>query len=387
MKPLRLIVVVFIGMVLALAYSCRKAAMKNPTLGTVATDSGLYVLARGAYDTGLIVPTKIPYNSSLTLFRFGSKTTVPDQFQAANGTALGLGGNDLGIYGSKMYIVLFQSNVVRIVDAHTGRMQKTDSFVNPGIGIKPPIYSNQRLPLKVYFYNGQAFVSCADGTVAVIDTSSLAITKFITVGAYGSYPCGMVAANGKFFVAMAGGGLSDTVAVFDMNTWSEVGKIQVFPYPTSVTADNEGNVYVLSSGDANFNPNQNVYPDPPTLGGIVVINSKTDQIESQTAMALASPQPIMVSGNQIYYITADNKVAVVNALTQTLTTDNFITDGTPISNASAISVNPVTGEVFVADAKPYFIQNGTVYAFDKTGKLEYSFATGVDPVKLAMLGQ
>jgi len=357
---------------------------KLPT-GTGTMDSGLYVLAQGAYDTGQIGPTQIPYISSLSFYRFDSKTVVADQYEAANGTGAGEGGNDLGIYGSKMYIVLFQSNAVRIVDAHTSKLLKTDSFLNPGIGIRPPIYSDQRLPLRVYFFNGKALVSCADGTVAVIDTSSLAVTRYVSVGGYGSYPCGMAASNGKLYVAISGGGLNDSVGIFNMSNWTEIGKIQVFPYPTSVAADSAGHVYVLSAYDAAFNPNQNVYPNSPTPGGIVVINDQTDQIESQTAVELAFPQPIAISGNRVYYVTVSNKVAVLDAATQTPITDNFITDGTTVSNASAICVNPATGEVFLASAQP--LQPGRVFAFDKAGRLEYSFVTGVNPIRLALLGQ
>jgi outer membrane protein assembly factor BamB len=179
--------------------------------------------------------------------------------------------------------------------------------------------------------------------------------------------------------------LNDSVGIFNMSNWTEIGKIQVFPYPTSVAADSAGHVYVLSAYDAAFNPNQNVYPNSPTPGGIVVINDQSDQIESQTVVELAFPQPIAISGNRVYYVTVSNKVAVLDAATRTPITDNFITDGTTVSNASAICVNPATGEVFLASAQP--LQPGRVFAFDKAGRLEYSFVTGVNPIRLALLGQ
>jgi hypothetical protein len=80
-------------------------------------------------------------------------------------------------------------------------------------------------------------------------------------------------------------------------------------------------------------------------------------------------------------------VAVFNAKTQTAVTANFLKDNTSISQASALAVNPSTGEVFVSDEKLYDIMNGAVYAFDRTGKLEYSFVTGVSPSRLVLLNQ
>jgi hypothetical protein len=49
-------------------------------------------------------------------------------------------------------------------------------------------------------------------------------------------------------------------------------------------------------------------------------------------------------------------------------------------------VDGSTGEVFVTDAKDY-TSAGAVFAFDKTGKLEYSITAGINPGKIAFLKQ
>ena len=49
-----------------------------------------------------------------------------------------------------------------------------------------------------------------------------------------------------------------------------------------------------------------------------------------------------------------------------------------------LTVDSITGEVFIADAKDYS-SNGTLYAFDKTGKKEYSVTVGINPGKMALL--
>ena len=51
-----------------------------------------------------------------------------------------------------------------------------------------------------------------------------------------------------------------------------------------------------------------------------------------------------------------------------------------------LTVDSITGEVFIADAKDYS-SNGTLYAFDKTGKKEYSIVTGINPGKITLVNK
>ena len=91
-------------------------------------------------------------------------------------------------------------------------------------------------------------------------------------------------------------------------------------------------------------------------------------------------------GDYVYYPTADNKIAMFDAKTQTLTRANFITDGTTITTPFGVAVDGTTGEVFVTDATDY-TSNGILYAFDKTGKKEYQLTVGVCPGKIAFLNK
>ena len=92
------------------------------------------------------------------------------------------------------------------------------------------------------------------------------------------------------------------------------------------------------------------------------------------------------NGDFVYYVTADNKIAVYNAKTQAAAQANFITDGTVITTPYAISVDEISGEVFISDAKDYS-SNGTLYAFDKTGKKEYSITTGINPGRITFVNK
>jgi len=338
-------------LLLALAFvttlvSCRKDKVTPDT--PTAQRVGLYVLNQGGFGAN---------NSTLTYYDYGTKNLVADQFFTANNNKLGDTGNDAGIYGSKMYIAVNNSNVVDIVSSSNAKMIKQ-------------ITLNQ--PRSVAFYKNYAFVTSYNNTVSVIDTASLTITKTINVG---RSPEQMVVANGKLYVANSGGldypNLDKTVSVIDLTTLTETKKITVIVNPITITADTYGNVYVLSLGDF-----------VATSGGMTIIDNTTDAVKSQKTLSLGYNIPVVANGDYVYYPTVDNKIAAYNIKTQT-TTANFITDGTVIAAPYAISVDNSTGEVFVADAKDYS-SNGAVVAFDKTGKKEYSITAGINPGKITL---
>jgi hypothetical protein len=332
--------------------SCHKDKVTPLGTGTApVTREGLYVLNQGEFGDN---------NSTLTFYNYSTKALTADIFGSANaGSKLGDTGNDIEIYGSKMYIVVNNSNVVDVVNAKTGKLLKQ-------------ITLNQ--PRDVVFYKGNAFITSYDGYVGVVDTTALTLGQHITVG---RNPEQMVIVGTKMYVANSGGlsfGNPDkTVSVIDLTALAVTKTITVIADPVSLAADTYGHVYVLSLGDFDT-----------ILPGMTIINDATDVVLSQPTVNLGYNIPIVASGSYVYYITADNKVAVFNAQTQTPAQANFITDGTAITTPFALAVDPLSGEVFVTDAKDY-ASNGALFAFDKTGKLEYSIATGISPGKIAFL--
>ena len=75
------------------------------------------------------------------------------------------------------------SGYVAVADGVTAKFIDTIDFKNAGVN---------RGPENIVASGGNVFVSSTDGTVAVIDTSTLAVTKYITVG---SNPAQMVVAG------------------------------------------------------------------------------------------------------------------------------------------------------------------------------------------------
>jgi YVTN family beta-propeller protein len=342
-----------LGLITVLA-SCHKDRIQPTPDTPTAERAGLYILNQGGIGHN---------NSTLTYYDYVTKKLTSDIFAAVNTDKDKLGdtGNDLGIYGSKMFIVVNNSGLLDVTNAKTAKLIKQINIYQPR---------------SVVFYKSNAFITSYSGTVSVIDTTSLAIVKTIAVG---RNPEQMVVSNGKLYIANSGGldypNLDKTVSVVDLTALTETKKITVTTNPISITADTYGNVYVLSAGN---------YDD--VAAGITIIDNATDVVKSQSNLSLGYNIPLTAYGDYVYYPTADNKIAMYNAKTQTLERANFISDATVIASPYAITVDSITGEVFISDAKDYS-SNGSVTAFDKTGKKEYSIETGVNPGKIALVNK
>jgi YVTN family beta-propeller protein len=349
MKNLKqnLILIAALSLVLAACHKDKNNPAPAPAV------NGLYVLNQGLFNDN---------NSTLSFYNYISKQTTSDIFNLVNNRGLGDTGNDIEIYGSKMYIVMNVSSTLEVVDAKTAKSLKQIKLFDG---------ATAREPRDVAFYKGNAYVTSYDGTVAVIDTATLGVSKYITVGAN---PEQIAVANGKAYVANSGGLnypiYNNTVSVIDLASGTVTKTLTVTVNPQYVAADAYGNVYVLSIGNYN------------DIGSsLAVIDDNTDQVKSQTNFDGSN---MVIGGDNLYFITSANKISVYNVKNQSLTTGSFITDGTAITTPYALAVDASTGEVFVTDAKDYK-SNGAVYAFDKTGKKEYSITVGINPGRIAIM--
>jgi YVTN family beta-propeller protein len=341
--------------VLALCAVLASCSKKDNPVVITPINTGLFVLNQGAFNGK---------NSTLTYYDFTSKAATTDIFANLNGRGLGDTGNDIEIYGSKTYITVNVSSTLEVINTKTGKSLAQLSF------IKGTVPSQTRW---VTFYKNNAFVTAYDGTVSVIDTSSLTVTKTINVGAD---PEQMAVSNGKLYVANSGGLQivpSNTVSVIDLASLTVTKTLTVGINPLSVAADAYGEVYVTGLG--NYGNNNST---------ITVINTTTDVAAAPVLTPLAYGSPFVISGDIAYYFGLDNKIKTYNVKTKTAVSTGFVSDATSIVTPYALTVNDATGEVYVADAGDYK-SNGKTYAFDKNGKLEYSFQVGLIPGKIAIV--
>jgi YVTN family beta-propeller protein len=330
--------------------SCHKDKKITPV--SVSATSGLYVLNQGGITHN---------NSSLSFYNYINKQTTADVFSAVNGRGLGDTGNDIEIYGSKTYIVVNVSSTIEVIDTKTAKSIAQIKLFNG---------STPREPRDIVFYKNNAYVTAYDGTVAVIDTTALTVSRNITVG---DSPEELALVNGKLYVANSGGldaTFSNTVSVIDLSSNTVTKTLTVGLNPQYVAADAYGNVYVLAAGDYD------------TVGSsLTIIDDNADVVKSQTNF---DGESMAIQGDNLFFITSANKVEIYNTKTQSISNNSFITDGTVITTPFCVASDGTTGEVFVTDAKDYQ-SNGTLYAFDKTGKKEYSITVGINPGRIALI--
>lgn len=343
-----------------LVWSCRKEKGVIPEEqiqlpGQITAVNGLYLLNEGNYGSN---------KASIDYYDYASGIYRKNIYGQANPSAtLGLGdvGNDIKIYGSKLYVVVNNSNKVEILDVKTAKKIKQIDIPNCRY---------------ITFYKDKAYVTAYEGYVAVIDTTALVVGSKINVG---QQPEEMAVVGTKLYVANSGGynypNYERTVSVIDLTTGTELKRIDVDINLHRLKADQYGDIYVTSRGD---------YASIPS--NLYVIDTKTDVVKKKFNVA-ASSITIDKDFAYVYSVewnnaTSSNKISYskINVNTETIIPGNFITDGTEkdIMLPYAVAVDPLSSDIYVTDAKDY-VTPGTLYCFDKNGKKKFSVTTGDIP--------
>ena len=288
---------------------------------------------------------------------------------------LGDVGNDIQIYGSKLYAVINCSHLIEVMDVNTAKE------------ISKITVTNCRY---IVFKDGYAYVSSYAGPVLIdpnarlgevvkIDTATLQVVGSCTVG-YQTEE--MVIAGNKLYVANSGGyrvpNYDNTVSVIDLETFKEVKKITVAINLHRMRIDRNGLIYVTSRGDY-YNVHSNTY----------VINTLNDMVESTLNFPASE---LYLCGDSLYsYSTEYSKITgkwtinytIYDTKVRRVVSRNFIKDGTDklIVTPYALAVNPETGEILVGDAGDY-VTPGTLYCFTPDGKKKWSVQTGDIPAHI-----
>lgn len=289
---------------------------------------------------------------------------------------LGDVGNDIKIYGDRLYAVINCSHFVEIMDVNTAKHIKAVSVPN----CRYITFKDQYAYISSYAGPVLIDPNARLGYVARMDTLSMTILDTCVVG---YQPEEMVIKGNKLYVANSGGyrvpKYDNTVSVIDLVKFKEIKKIEVGINLHRLELDNHGNIWVSSRGDYYGIPSKTY-----------VIDTKTDEVTD--VLNLLPNSNMTLKGDSLYvystewsYVTNSNSIsyAIVDTRTKKVVTRNFIKDGTDksIKIPYGLAVNSNNGEFFVTDAKDY-VTPGTLYCFNPDGTKKWQVITGDIPAHI-----
>lgn len=344
----------------------------RPELSSIA---GFYLLNEGNMGTN---------KSTLDFYDMASAVYNRNIYGSVNPDVpkeLGDVGNDLQIYGSRLYAVINCSNKVEVMDASTCRR----------IGqVEIP---NCRF---LAFHEGYAYVTSYAGPVEInpdysqlgyvakVDTATLQVVDRCIVG---FQPDGIAVCGNKLYVCNSGGyrvpNYENTVSEIDIATFRETRRIPVAINLNQVIADKHGRLWISARGD---------YFD--TEAAVYCFDTRKDRVTAKIDLCASA---MWLDDNYLYAVgvsysgatlTNERCYAVIDTDAAEVCNPMFITDGTEanIRIPYGIAVNPVNKDIYVTDARNY-VNPGYLHCYSPEGVLKWSVRTGDIPAHFAFLGK
>ena len=367
---------VLMGTVLLFA-ACREAEEIIPSTATQ-TDgaeqlqniSGFYLLNEGNMGSNKCTLDYFDYSSGI--YR---KNIFPERNPGVV-QELGDVGNDIGIYGGKLYAVINCSHFVEVMDARTCRHITQVSVPN----CRSLAFDGGYVYVTSFAGPVQVNPNARLGYVARIDTLTMEVVDTCTVG---YQPEQLAVCGGKLYVANSGGyrvpDYDRTVSVIDLTTFRVVKTIDVAPNLQCVAADTKrGTVYVSSRGDYTT-----------VVSAIHVIDTRTDEVTDNipvpcSNMSLCGDSLYIISQNLSWHADASSAQYVVYDIRQQeIVSHSFITDGTEadIAVPYGLAVNPENGDILVTDARDY-VTPGRLHCYSPDGRRKWIVTTGDIPAHI-----
>ena len=285
-------------------------------------------------------------------------------------------GNDLQIYGSKLYAVVNCSGLIIVMDAATAVEQGTIAVPNCRY---------------IVFKDGKGYISSFAGPVDMeqtkdrlgevleFDTATLQVLRTTTVG---YQPEEMAIVGNKLYVANSGGyrpefGYDNTVSVVDLTSFTETKRITVGMNPHRI--EPFGNILCISTRGE-------YYGQVPSK--IFLLNTQTEQLEDSIDIGAselcAKGDSLYIIGSKFNYNTGKNTITygIYNMSTRTLVSRRIITDNTAIEMPYGLAVNPNNDDIYSSDAKNY-ITPGTLHCFGPDGRHKWGVTAGEIPAHFA----
>ena len=288
---------------------------------------------------------------------------------------LGDVGNDIKIYGSKLWIVVNVSNKVEVATVDSCKritqinipncrylvFKDGFAYVSSYVG---PVKLDQDVPL---------------GMVYKVDTVDCKKKDSVVVG---YQPEELCIVDNKLYVANSGGyrapNYDNTLSEIDLTTFKEIRKIKVGLNLHHCQVDHYGQIWVSSRGNYNDVPSRIYW----LYKGHNQVYEVIDSIDTPVS-------GLSIVGDSLYYYgsawnnaTKQNTISygLINVRThQTIDTNLFSSpEVKSITMPYGIMVNPIERDFYLMDAKNY-VSSGSLLHFKPDGTHDFTVQTGDIP--------
>lgn len=328
---------------------------ENPTVS-----QGMYVLNNGNMGKRI--------EGDLTYYDYATGKASQDMFQNANKRSLGDTPQCAVIYGSKMYIGVYKSNVIDVIDRTTLKSIKQIKLEG----------QNACSPRSMVAKDGKIYISMYTGYVSRLDTLSCEIDASVKVG---PNPEIIAIHNGKIYVPNSDGqswnttGYGTTATEIDIASFKATKTFDVPLNPCEFHSVGS-ELYVLCKGN---------YGDVKST--LYKVGSDYSCTEVCKATNIASDK------SKVYVIDApwgtveENVVYKIYDSASGKMSDMLKDKKDVVYSPCGVRVDPITGDIFITS---YVMDGGKVGTYlpgyckiyDRNGVYKSRFETGVGPTFL-----
>lgn len=316
--------------------------------------NSILVVNNGVQSTG--VP------GTVTLYNETAGTTTDDIFSSVNKMSVGDTPQDIIAYGKKIYISVFDSNCIWVLDAKTLEVKQKITPEAPATG-----------PRNFAVAAGKVYVSLYSGHVAAIDTAKLVIDKTFEVG---PNPERIAVKGNSLYVANSdgmnwmAGNVNSSLSIVNLATMEQTFH-KIGDNVTSVVT-NGTDVFALCMGN---------YGDIPATVKKIAADGTATEVCPGTIIA--------INGTSLYVIndpaaTPGNPTYTVYNTTTGTTAPMFVATTETPTAPCGIAINSTDGSFVVlarnmGEFYPLYTDPGVAYLYNADTTLKAKFNIGINP--------
>lgn len=303
-----------------------------------------------SYENGILITNEGNFgtpNADVTFVTGNLSLKQDNIYSANNGSNLGDVLQTIAFSGDKAYLVLNNSNKVKVVNRYT--FKSTGEITEQ---INQPRYmavANNALYVTNDKYGGDKYVS-------IYNAANLSFIKKIT---FTDSVERIVQAGGNIFVQNASYGFGSKITYINTSN-NEIQYTITLPNGNiNKTISNNNNVYVIASGTAD--------------SYIYQISSTGSIVKTTTLTGIANATNLEIDTNKFYF-TSGNKVYSMD-MTATATPSAPLFTVTDNSFSTLYGFSVINGRIFTSDANG-FTQDSKITVYNTSGSVISTFTAG-----------